>query len=131
MTEHSSQPDPYLSPEASAELAFEQTRQEDADRFKATLEPEQEQVFEEIFGPVGQLELERLHDETGSYSMTRFGLFPRDPSRIQSSIRALMDADTLEGAIVTLSEDSPVKKQYLSEAEALRNVAKDLAKQQN
>ena len=129
MNEYRPQSDPNLSAVAEAEITRERIRQEQAANFKATLDPDQQEVFEGIFGPIGQIELERQQELTGSFCLTRFGLFPEDPSPEQSAIHALIDADRLEHTYRMLPRGSIARKRCLAEAKALRVRAKELATQ--
>jgi hypothetical protein len=127
MSENIPQPQPDLPPlsyEDRIDVQLAQTVREQSETFKATLDPEEQTAFEEIFGPIGQIALEEAYEQTGYRRITQFGLFPKDATPKQNSIYALMAADKEERIGMKVPEGSPEREAYLKEAARLRAIAR-------
>jgi hypothetical protein len=123
--------DRFLAPDAALDLRHELNLQQDMMRFKATLTPDQQVDFEEIFSPIGQIQLHEAYDNSGQISITRFGLFPAENelTPAQHSTYALIAAYTEEQIANNLSQDPKQQAERLAEAARLKQLAKKVRAQ--
>jgi hypothetical protein len=122
-----------MQPDAALIMRQELYLQKDMINFKSTLDAEQQVDFEEIFGPVGQVELSEEADNTGERCVTRFGLFPagKDLTSAQLSIYALIAAYKEEELASQLSDSPRLQMAHQAEAARLKQLARKRRDEKN